>query len=109
MAIKCPDSGMEISMEAAILGRMPMITNSVSPIPNPPMARESKAFLFVGRGVYNANRFLIVPNQAPKVVGWKRISYMKICQYLSDFHIHSRVPWSRGRFPVQNARYCDSF
>src|SRR5690606_32604302 len=97
MAIKCPDLGMEISMEAAILGRMPMITNSVSPIPNPPMARESNAFLFVGMGVFNANEFLMVPKQATKVVARKWITYMKICQFLSDFHIVPVCPLGPGR------------
>jgi len=34
-------------MESAILGRIPMITNSVRPMPNPPMARDKSAFLLV--------------------------------------------------------------
>ena len=51
MAIKWPALEMEMFMESAMLGRIPIITNSVSPIPNPPMARDSSAFLLVGVGV----------------------------------------------------------
>ena len=51
MAMKCPALGMEISREPAILGRIPMITNSVRPMPKPPMARDKRAFLLVDREV----------------------------------------------------------
>src|SRR5690606_11188046 len=102
MAIKCPAFGMDISMASAILGRMPMITNSVRPIPKPPMARESNAFLFVGMAVFNVNGFFLELKQATKVVVRKCITYIEICQYRSYFHIVPVFPL--GTWPICGPR-----
>ncbi|WNH10179.1 hypothetical protein [Thalassobellus suaedae] len=40
--IKCPAFGILIEKAEATSGKIPMMTNSVSPIPNPPMAKDSK-------------------------------------------------------------------
>ena len=41
-----------MSKESAILGRIPIITNSVRPMPKPPIASDSRAFLLVGCVVF---------------------------------------------------------
>src|SRR5690606_2399505 len=94
MAMKWPDRGMEMSKDPAILGRMPMITNSVRPMPKPPMARESNAFLFVGFEVFTVKCSNSPRNGKAKVVVALGIPYRDIGQNHRNFNPQGQGdPW----------------